>query len=77
MTKAAIKNQIHEAIEIIESEEILKAIYLILSQELKHNQHALNTFTLESFLKRNSQSQKEIKAGKIISHHSVKAKFKS
>ncbi len=75
MTTTAIKKQIHKAIDSIESEPILKAIHMILDQELKHKKEALKPFSLEEFYARNTQSQKEIKQGKVTAHKAVKAKF--
>lgn len=75
MTTTAMKKEIHQAIDAIESPEILKAVQLILNQEIKHKQEIISTFTLEEFFSRNTQSQKEIKQGKVIAHNAVKAKF--
>ena len=75
MTITAIKKQIHQAIETVESPEILKAVQLILNQEIKHKQEIINPFTLEEFYSRNNQSQKEINQGKLIEHKTVKAKY--
>ena len=75
MTKAAIKKQLHKAIDIVDSEQILKAIYMILNQELKNKKEVIKPFTLEEFYDRNTQSQKEIKQGKLIDHKSVKKKY--
>ena len=75
MTTTAIKKQIHLAIDTVESPEILKAVQLILNQEIKHNQEIISPFTLEEFYARNIQSQKEIKQGKLIDHKTVKAKY--
>ncbi len=77
MTTTAIKKHIHSAIDIVESEQILNAIYLILNQEIKHYSKALSPFSMDDFFKRNAQSQKEIKQGKLIDHKSVKLKFAS
>jgi hypothetical protein len=76
MTRSALKKQIHEAIDSIESQPILKAIQMILDQELKHKKDALKPFTLEEFFARNTQSQKEIKQGALIDRKSIKAKYK-
>ncbi|MBA3662883.1 MAG: hypothetical protein H0W61_01555 [Bacteroidetes bacterium] len=76
MTTSAIKKQIHKAIDIVQSEAILKAIHLILDQELRQKKEAMKAFTLNEFFARNSQSQKEIKQGKLIEHKTVKAKYK-
>lgn len=75
MTTTALKKQIHQALQIVESPEILKAVQLILNQELKHKKEALSPFTLEEFFARNNQSQKEIKQGKLIDHKTVKARY--
>ena len=75
MTTITIKKQIHKAVDIIESEQILKAIHIILNQELKHKNDLIKPFSLEEFYARNNQSQKEIKQGKLIEHKTVKAKF--
>jgi hypothetical protein len=75
MTTTAIKKQIHSAIDIIESEQLLKAIYMILNQEIKNKTDILKPFTLDEFYERNTQSQKEIMQGKLIDHKSVKSKF--
>lgn len=75
MTKAAIKKQLHKAIDIIDSEQLLKAIYIILNEELKNKKEVINPFALEEFYGRNAQSQKEIKQGKLIEHKSVKIKY--
>ena len=77
MTTTAIKKQIHKAIDIVQSEPILKAIHLILNQELRQKKEAIKTFTLDEFYARNNQSQKEIKHGKLIEHKAVKAKYSS
>ena len=77
MTKTAIKKQIHKAIDIVESEQLLKAIYMILNTEIKHKKEALKPFTEEEFYARNAQSQKEIKQGKLIEHKTIKAKYSS
>lgn len=77
MNTTNIKKQIHSAIDIVESEQILNAVYLILNQEIKHCAEVLKPFSLEEFYKRNAQSQKEIKQGKLIDHKMVKAKFTS
>lgn len=75
MNTTNIKKQIHSAIDIVESEQILNAVYLILNQEIKHCTEVLKPFSLEEFHKRNAQSQKEIKQGKLIDHKLVKIKF--
>lgn len=75
MTTIAIKKQIHDAIDIIESEQVLKAIHMILNAELKHSKDVIKPFTLEEFYDRNEQSQKDIKKGKLVEHKDVKAKF--
>ena len=75
MTKAAIKKQIHKAIDIIDSEQLLKAIYILLNEELENKKEVLKPFALEEFYARNAQSQKEIKQGKLIEHKSVKVKY--
>jgi hypothetical protein len=77
MTKATIKHQIHEAIDIVQSVDVLKAIHLLLSVEIKHTKDRLSPFTLDEFYERNAQSQKEIKQGKLISHKIVKSKHAS
>jgi len=77
MTTTTIKKQIHKAIDIVQSEPILKAIHLILNQELKQKKEAMKAFTLDEFYARNSQSQKEIKQDKLIEHRAVKAKYSS
>lgn len=75
MTTTAIKKKIHEAVDNVQSEPILKAIHLILDQELKHSKKVIKPFTMEEFYERNNQSQKEIKEGKLVDHKLVKAKF--
>ena len=77
MTTTAIKKQIHKAIDIVESQDILKAIFMILNTELKHKKEALKAFTSEEFYLRNKQSQKEIKQEKLIDHKIIKAKYNS
>lgn len=77
MTTTAIKKQIHSAIDIIESEQLLKAIYMILNQEIKNKTDIIKPFTLDEFYERNAQSQKEILQGKLIDHKSVNSKFAS
>ena len=56
MTTTAIKKQIHSAIDIIESEQLLKAIYMILNQEIKNKTDIIKPFTLDEFYERNAQS---------------------
>jgi len=75
MTTTTIKKQIHEAIDIVESEPILKAIHMILNAELQHKKKAMKPFTIEEFYARNNQSQKEIKQGRLIEHKSIKMKY--
>ena len=75
MTALAIRKEIHKAIDNIESEQLLKAVYIILNEELKHKKENINPFTLEEFYARNNQSQKEIKQGKLIDHKAIKKKF--
>ena len=75
MTKTAIKKQLHKAIDIVDSEQILKAIYIILNEALRNKKEAIKPFTLEEFYARNTQSQKEIKQGKLVEHKNVKAKY--
>ncbi len=75
MTKTAIKKELHKAIDIVESEQLLKAIYMILNEELKNTKQAIKPFTLDEFYARNTQSQKEIKQGKLIEHKSVRIKY--
>ncbi len=75
MTTSSIKKQIHEAIDIVDSTSILKAIQIILNAELKHKKDIIHPFTLEEFYGRNNQSQKEIKQGKLIEHKHVKMKY--
>lgn len=77
MTKAAIKKEIHKAIDIVQSEPILKAIHLILDQEIRQKKESIKALTLDEFYHRNNQSQKEIKQGKLIEHKTVKAKYNS
>ena len=75
MTKAAIKKQIHKAIDIVDSDQLLKAIYMLLNEGRKNKKDAIKPFTLEEFYDRNAQSQKEIKQGKLVAHKSVKIKY--
>ena len=75
MTTTSIKKQIHKAVDIVQSEQILKAIHLILNEELKHKNDSIKPFTLKEFYARNGQSQKQIKQGKLIEHKTVKAKY--
>ena len=75
MTALAIRKEIHKAIDNIESEQLLKAVYMILNEELKHKKESVKPFTLEEFNARNNQSQKDIKQGKLVSHKVVKKKF--
>ena len=77
MTTTAIKKQIHSAIDIIESEQLLKAIYMILNQEIKNKTDIIKPYTLDEFYERNAQSQKEILQRKLIDHKSVNSKFAS
>lgn len=44
-------------------------------EKTQHNK--LIPFSVDEFYKRNAQSQKEIKQGKLIDHKTVKAKFTS
>lgn len=76
MTTTAIKKQIHKAIDLVQSEPILKAIHLILDQELKQKKEALHVFTIDEFYARNNLSQKDIKQGRLTEHKVVKAKYK-
>lgn len=75
MTTSAIKKEIHKAIDILDSQPILKAIHMILDEELKHKKDAIKPFTLEEFYDRNAQAQKEIKQGQLIDHKTVKSKY--
>ena len=75
MTAIDIRKEIHKAIDNIESEQLLKAVYMILNEELKRKKESVKPFTLEEFYARNNQSQKEIKQGKLIAHKVVKKKF--
>lgn len=75
MTKTAIKKELHKAIDIVDSEQILKAIYMILNEALRNKKEAIKPFALEEFYARNAQSQKEIKKGKLVEHKNVKAKY--
>ena len=75
MTALAIKKEIHKAIDNIESEQILKAVYMILNEELKHEKNKVKPFTIEEFYARNNQSQREIKQGKLIDHKAIKKKI--
>jgi hypothetical protein len=75
MTKAAIKKQIHAAVDIIDSEQLLHAVYVILNSELERKKEAMSPFTLEEFYSRNKQSKKEFKQGKLVAHRDVKAKY--
>lgn len=76
MTTTAIKKQIHKAIDLVQSEPILKAIHLILDQELKQKNEALHAFTIDELYARNNLSQKDIKQGRLTEHKVVKAKYK-
>ncbi|MBC7694650.1 MAG: hypothetical protein H7141_04300 [Burkholderiales bacterium] len=75
MTALAFRKEIHKAIDNIESEQLLKAVYIILNEELKHKKESIKPFTLEEFYARNNQSQKEIKQGKLIAHKTIKKTF--
>jgi len=75
MTTTAIKKLIHQAIDTVQSPEILKAVQLILDSEIKHANETIRPFTLEEFYARNTQSQKEIKQDKLIEHKTVKLKY--
>lgn len=75
MTTIAIKKQIHYTVDVVESKQVLKAIYMILNAELKHSKEVLKPFTLEEFYERNERSQKDIKKGKLFEHKDVKAIF--
>ena len=77
MTTSAIKKQLHDAIDSVDSQPLLKAIQLILDQELKHKKEALVPFKIEEFYARNNRSQKEIREGKLIEHKTIKAKYKA
>ncbi len=72
MTTKALKKQLHEVIETVESEQLLKAVYMILNNDLKHTREVLKPFTLEEFHERQLQSQKDIKKGKLIEHKAIK-----
>ena len=75
MTKTDIKKQIHKAVDIVDSDQLLKAIYMLLNEEVKNKKEAIQPFTLEEFYGRNAQSQKEIKQGKLAVHKSVTIKY--
>jgi hypothetical protein len=75
MTTTAIRKEIHKAIDIIESEQMLKAIHMLVQEEIKHAKEALKPFSVEEFYMRNAQSQKEIKQGKLIDHARAKKKY--
>ncbi|HVD98091.1 MAG TPA: hypothetical protein VNB90_07780 [Cytophagaceae bacterium] len=77
MTTKTLKKQIHEAIEIVESPELLQAVYLILSNDRRRKEELLKPFTLEEFYDRQNRSQKDIKSGKLIEHKSIKKKYNS
>ena len=75
MTKVAIKKEIHRAVDMVESESLLKAIRLILHQEISRHEDALKPFSLKEFYNRHAQSQKEIKEGKLLSHNALKRRL--
>ncbi len=75
MRAIALKKEIHQAIDIVDSEQLLKAVYMILNEEIKHKKEAIEPFTIEEFYARNEQSQKEIKQGKLLEHKSIRKKY--
>ena len=75
MTTTALKKQIHQAVDSVTSPEILKAVQIILNEEIKRNQEIISPFTLEEFHERYLQSQREIKKGDLIEHKVVRTKY--
>ena len=77
MTTKILKKQIHEALETVESQELLQAVYVILNNDRKRKEEVLKPFSLEEFYDRQARSQKDIKNGKLIEHKSIKKKYSS
>ncbi|MES2837466.1 MAG: hypothetical protein V4667_08080 [Bacteroidota bacterium] len=75
MKALTIKKELHKAIDVIENEQLLKAIYMIVNEQIAQTKNALKPFTLKEFYERNEKSENEIKLGKVISHKDVKKKY--
>ena len=77
MTTKTLKKQLHEVIDHVESEQLLKAVYIILNNNLQQTKEALKPFTLDEFHDRQKQSQKDIAKGKLVDHKTLKKRYAS
>ncbi len=75
MTTTALRKQLYKIIEKVDDNELLLAVQAILNKSIE-KQEEFVPLSLEAFYARNAQSQKEIKAGTLISHKEVKKKFR-
>lgn len=74
MTTTLLRKRLHEVIDHVESEDILKAIYTILQDRIKL-ENTVQPFTIDEFYERNEQSQLDIKNKNYLDHEAVKSKF--
>jgi len=77
MTTATMKKEIARSIDAIQSEALIKAIYLLLNDEIKQMKNTIKPLTMNEFYSRNKKSEKDIKAGKLKDISKLKAKFAS
>lgn len=75
MTTDNMKKEIRRSIEVVQSEELIKAIYLLLHAEVKHIKKAIRPLSMEEFYARHEKSQKDIKAGRLKDSSKLKAKY--
>jgi|GEM_PF-903189 len=78
LLNAALKKDLHKAIDTINDASFLKAVHVIIKDKLTQIED--DTFigkpmSLDEFYARNARSQEEIRAGKLVSHKEVKKHF--
>lgn len=66
--------ELHKTIDSITAKAIQGAVYTLLQKSIAVS--TLKPMSESDFLKRNTRSQKDIKAWKLVSHTDVKKRFK-
>ncbi len=77
MTATTLKRELHKAIDEVNDNVILEAVYAILNKSIEISHRTIQPFSLDEFYARNAQSQKEIKKGKLIGQSEIKKRFSS
>lgn len=74
MTATTLRKRIQEAVENVDDEKILEAIYALVNKAQKRNS-SLRPMTLEDMVKRVRLSEKDIQSGKTMSVDAVRKRY--